>query len=291
MLSLLKNLFLGSLSLTNHEFIHEHNSENHTYHVSENQFIDRNYDDEYYIQHNQQNQQNHYLIHNKSSYNNIPDTDIDSVDWRDEYKVSSVKNQEQCGACWAFSAVGAVESAWAIKNNVLYNLSEQELVDCSSQNNGCEGGEMDMAFEFIMNNSLCTNLSYPYVAIDEECDMEQCNPVVTITNYTDVLKNNESSLKNAVAINPVSVAIQANKRSFQMYNSGIYNDLDCGTDLDHGVLVVGYGYDENTTMKYWIIKNSWSEQWGENGYIRIERDIEDEKGLCGIAMMPSYPIV
>ena len=291
MLSLLKNLFLGSLSLTNQDFIHKHNSENHTYHVSENQFIDRNYEDEYYIQHNQQNQQNHYLIHNKSSYDNIPDTDELNVDWRDEYKVSSVKNQGHCGACWAFSAVGAVESAWAIKHNVLYNLSEQELVDCSSQNNGCEGGEMDLAFEFIMNKSLCTNVSYPYVAVNGNCSIEQCNSVITITNYTDVVKNNESSLKNAVAINPVSVAIQANKRSFQMYTSGIYNDLDCGTELDHGVLVVGYGYDEVSDMKYWIIKNSWSEQWGENGYIRIERDIDDEKGLCGIAMMPSYPIV
>jgi KDEL-tailed cysteine endopeptidase len=285
MLSLLKNIFIGSLSLTNQEFIKNHNSENLSYKVSENQFINRTYNDEFYIQ------PNHYLIHNSSTYHDIPDTDKVSVDWRDNYKVSSVKNQSQCGSCWAFSSVGAVESAWAIKHNMLYNLSEQELIDCSSQNRGCEGGEMDLAFQYIINNSLCTNLSYPYTAQDGNCSVEQCNPIVKISNYTDVIKNNETALKSASAINPVSVAIQANKRSFQMYQSGIYNDLDCGTELDHGVLVIGYGYDEDSDMKYWIVKNSWSKSWGENGYIRILRDIDDERGLCGIAMMPSYPIV
>ena len=142
-----------------------------------------------------------------------------------------------------------------------------------------------------MNNSLCTNLSYPYIANDSNCIIDQCEPVVHISNYSDVYPNNETLLKYAVAIQPVSIAIQANKRSFQMYQSGIYNDPSCGFQLDHGVLVVGYGYDEQYDMKYWIIKNSWGPSWGENGYIRILRDSDDTRGLCGIAMDPSYPIV
>ena len=138
-------------------------------------------------------------------------------------------------------------------------------------------------------HGLCTNLSYPYMAVKGKCQQNNCEPVVHIKNHTDVSQNNENELKNAVAIQPVSVAIQANKRSFQMYQSGIYNDYECGTKLDHGVLVVGYGYDDNLSMPYWIIKNSWGTQWGDNGYIKIERNINDTRGLCGIAMMPSYP--
>ncbi len=289
MLSFFKSVIIGALSLANslnnYDFISHHNSGNNSYLVEENQFINRTYTNEFYIYNN------HLLIRNSSNYNDLNESDNESVDWRKEYKVSSVKNQGSCGSCWSFSSVGAVESAWAIKHNMLYNLSEQELVDCSTDNHGCEGGEMDLAFKFIMNNSLCTNLSYPYIANDSTCMINKCNPIVHISNYSDVEQNNETSLKNAVAIQPVSVAIQANKRSFQMYKSGIYSDFDCGFELDHGVLVVGYGYDEGFDMDYWIIKNSWSTEWGENGYIRIQRDINDERGLCGIAMQPSYPIV
>jgi C1A family cysteine protease len=295
MLSLFQNIFLGSLALTNteftnsesnnYEFIMKHNSENHSYLVEENKFINTSYKNEF------SNHTNHYLRKNSSTYHDIPITDKDSVDWRDEHKVTSIKNQGSCGSCWAFSSVGATESAWAIKHNMLSNLSEQELIDCSSLNHGCQGGSMDLAFQYIMNNGLCTNLSYPYIANNSTCMINQCEPIVHISNYSDVYPNNETLLKSSVAIQPVSVAIQANKRSFQMYQSGIYNDPSCGYQLDHGVLVVGYGYDEQYDMKYWIIKNSWGPHWGENGYIRILRDSNDTRGLCGIAMDPSYPIV
>ena len=285
MFVLLKNIILGVLSLSNKEFIKIHNSENHSYIVGENQFINMTYNDEFI-------KMNHYL-YDKGSTNIILEFDNlnkDSIDWRNNFKVSSVKNQGQCGGCWAFSSVGAVESAWAIKYNTLYNLSEQELIDCSSQNHGCEGGSMDLAFQYIINNGLCSNISYPYTAIDGQCN-NNCQSLVKISNYSDIIPNQEKMLMRAVQHQPVSVAIQANKRSFQMYQSGIYSDPDCGFELDHGVLLIGYGYDKTYDMDYWIIKNSWSDSWGENGYIRIQRNINDERGLCGIAMAPSVPIV
>lgn len=276
---------MSSLALSNQDFITKHNSENHSYIVGENEFINMTYNDEF-------TPMNHFDRETNSSIIIIEFDDLykNSVDWREKFKVSSVKNQERCGGCWAFSSVGAVESAWAIKHNTLYNLSEQELIDCSSKNNGCEGGSMDLAFQYIINNGLCSNSSYPYTAQDGRCD-NNCQSLVKISNYSDIIPNNEEILKRAVQHQPVSVAIQANKRSFQMYQSGIYSDPDCGFELDHGVLLIGYGYDKTYDMDYWIIKNSWSKSWGENGYIRIQRNINDERGLCGIAMNPSIPIV
>ena len=285
MFTLLKKIILSSLSLSNREFIKNHNLENHSYIVSENSFINHTYINEFNsIKHDI------YISNDNPILINFTELNKKNVDWRKEYKVSSVKNQAQCGGCWAFSSVGAVESAWAIKHNTLYNLSEQELIDCSSENHGCEGGSMELAFQYIIDNGLCSNLSYPYTAEDNQCEKD-CKSLVQISNYSDIIKNNEEILKYAVQHQPISLAIQANKRSFQMYKSGIYSDPYCGFELDHGVLLIGYGYDKTYDMDYWIIKNSWSDSWGENGYIRIQRNIDDKRGLCGIAMDPSVPIV
>ena len=283
---------LSFTNINNSLFIEEQNALNLSYTLGENQFIDHNYTDEFYID----DSMNFFMKDKKYIINKSFDDDKIvplEVDWRKKHKVSSVKNQASCGGCWAFSSSEAVESIWAIKNNVLYNLSQQELIDCSGLygNNGCMGGSMDGAFKYIMNNGLCTNISYPYMGFGGLCKKDNCESVVRISNYTDIIQNDEKILKRAVAQQPVSVAIQANKRSFQLYQSGIYNDLECGTNLDHGVLVVGYGYSLEQDMKYWIIKNSWGVNWGENGYIRIQRDIDDERGLCGIAMDPSIPII
>ena len=289
MLSFLLSLFSFS-NIHNTLFIQNHNSKNLSYQVEENQFINQNYINEFSLT------TSHFFMNNLTD-NLIQFNENESIpfhkDWRNEYKVSSVKNQLKCGACWAFSSSEAVESAWAIKHNQLYNLSQQELIDCSTTygNRGCNGGSMDAAFKYIIDNGLCTNSSYPYVGMDQECQKDQCEPMVKISNYSDLQQNNEYNLKMGVAQQPVSVAIQANKRSFQLYQSGIYSDLECGTKLDHGVLVVGYGYDFESLMKYWIIKNSWGKQWGEDGYIRIQRDIDDDRGLCGIAMQPSIPLL
>ena len=271
--------------LNNTEYIQNHNNKNLSYNLSENQFVNRVYNDEFYTKMN-----DYEIPEIKNIYN---DNDIiyeKSVDWREKNKVSSVKNQEQCGGCWAFSSIGAVESAWAIKHNILYDLSEQQLIDCSNRNHGCEGGSMDLAFEYMKNNSICSNISYPYTASDNMCQKD-CNKLVKIKDYMNINRNNMESLMKAVSKTPVSVAIQANKRTFQLYQSGIYSDPDCGYNLDHGVLLVGYGYDDFYDLDYWIIKNSWGKSWGENGYIRLLKNVNDSRGQCGIAMMPSIPIV
>ena len=202
-------------------------------------------------------------------------------DWRKENAVTSVKNQGNCGSCWAFSTTGSIEGIVSIKTGELFNISEQELVDCSSDygNNGCEGGLMDNGFKYVIDNGLCSEKEYPYEAVDGNC--KRCKSVVEIKNYHDI-ESNEKVLKRAVSQQPVSVAIQANLSSFRFYSDGVYSDPMCGDGLDHGVLIVGYGYDLMLNKEYWIVKNSWGEDWGENGYIRIERNSNKEGGMCGI---------
>jgi C1A family cysteine protease len=221
------------------------------------------------------------------------------VDWTTLGKTTAVKDQGYCGSCWSFSAAEAIESAWAIKKGQLLTLSEQQLVDCSKKygNMGCNGGLMDSAFHYVMDNGLCLESAYPYTSGKSSAAgtcQTTCLPAVTISGCADTTPNNQITLKEAVSIGPVSIAIQADSKIFQSYTSGIITGTSCGQTLDHGVVITGYGIgtpQENNVM-YWKVRNSWSASWGEAGYVRIERSEKtNDAGTCGIAMQPSFPIV
>lgn len=229
---------------------------------------------------------------NRSYFRGLNTVDFDenavlpaSVDWRAKGVVTPVKNQQQCGSCWAFSTTGSTEGAYALKTGKLYSLSEQQLVDCSGPegNQGCNGGLMDDGFQYIIDNKgLCSEASYAYTAAQGTCQTS-CTEIVQISSFVNV-GTNEPALKAAVAITPVSIAIEADQTGFQFYSSGVFSGA-CGQALDHGVLAVGYGTDNG--QAYWIVKNSWGASWGESGYIRIAMG----QNLCGISNEPSYPVV
>ncbi|XP_038992467.1 cysteine protease XCP1-like [Hibiscus syriacus] len=212
-----------------------------------------------------------------------------NVDWRQKGAVTPVKNQGSCGSCWAFSTVVAVEGVNQIVTGNLTSLSEQELIDCdTSFNNGCNGGLMDNAFQFIVaNGGLHKEQDYPYLMEEGTCEEEKDEmETVTISGYHDVPQNDEQSLLKALSRQPLSVAIEASGRDFQFYSGGVFNG-PCGTELDHGVAAVGYGTSKGTD--YLIVKNSWGPKWGEKGFIRMKRNTGKPEGICGINKMASYP--
>lgn len=206
----------------------------------------------------------------------------DSVDWRSKGAVTPVKNQGQCGSCWAFSTTGSVEGAMFLSSGKLQSFSEQQLVDCSKSGNmGCNGGLMDNAFRYIETNPLELESEYPYTARDGSCKYEASKGVGKVVGFKDVSRDTTGGqLRAAVAKNPVSIAIEADQFVFQGYHDGIIT-AGCGSQLDHGVLAVGYGGTGD--MEYFIVKNSWGPSWGDQGYVKIA------PSQCGITLQPSYP--
>lgn len=215
-----------------------------------------------------------------------------SIDWVSSGAVTNVKDQQQCGSCYSFSTTGALEGIYYIKNKKLVSFSEQQLVDCSKKygNDGCEGGLMVNGFNYIMDNGLCSESDYPYIAKVQSC--HSCN-IVSGSKIKNCLSlpTNELSLTSTLSQQPVAVAIEADKYVFQFYKSGVITDK-CGDNLDHAVLAVGYGHDDKLNVDYYKVKNSWGLSWGENGYVRILRNsVSTSSGMCGIAKMTSIPIM
>jgi len=215
----------------------------------------------------------------------------DSIDWVSHGAVTPVKDQGDCGSDWAFSTTGAIESATFLSIGKLISLSEQDLISCNTANNACDGGSMDLAFDFVTTNGgLCSEDDYKYKGKDKnKCKDDKCDKYSPISSYQDVAQST-AALEAALESGPVSVAIEADQNSFQSYSGGILTS-SCGTALSYGALAVGYG--NSGGQDYWKVKMSWGTKWGEDGYIRLCRncDANNGAGQCGILTLASYPIV
>jgi cathepsin L len=274
--------------IENSKFIEGHNAENSDFKLGLNKFADIG--DEWYYR-TWKNSKMWTFIHappvEKEEVPGLPE----SVDWRKKNAVTHIKDQAQCGSCWAFSAVGSMEGQHAIHNGTLVSLSESQVVDCdvNGGDEGCGGGWMDGAFQYVINQGgIEPEKDYPYTPEDEPCTFNKSDIAAKFSGFKDVT-GGEAGLKEAVAnVGPISVAIDASMSTFQFYKSGVYYDVNCSqTMLDHGVLVVGYGTTSDN-KDYWIVKNSWGTSWGDKGYILMARNRNNN---CGIATKPSYPTV
>jgi len=268
----------------NLDFINTHNAANKTFKVALNKFADLTGAEYAKMLGTKYTAEGPTVVHSKPVRALPP-----KWNWNTMGAVTPIKNQEQCGSCWSFSTTGSTEGCHFLTKHKLVSLSEQNLMDCSYNqgNQGCDGGLMTQAMTYIIQNKgIDTEASYPYTAQDGNCNYQAANSGATLSSFVNVNTGDENDLQVKVHMGPTSVAIDASHSSFQFYSSGVYNEPDCSTSqLDHGVLAAGWGHDA-TGGDYWIVKNSWGTDWGQNGWIWMSRNNGNQ---CGIATMATLP--
>jgi KDEL-tailed cysteine endopeptidase len=213
-----------------------------------------------------------------------------AVDWRNKGAVTPVKDQGQCGSCWSFSTTGVLEGFHFIKNNTLLSFSEQQIVDCDTgTDQGCNGGWPYLAVQYAAKNGLELESDYPYTAQDGSCKYDKSKTTQVASDYKYVTPKNANALKTALVAQPVSVLIEADQDVFQFYSSGVIK-ANCGANLDHAVLAVGY--KKVGVLEAFIVKNSWGTEWGDQGYVYISTiaAFNQGQGMCGILAQPVIPV-
>lgn len=272
------------LFLASSRFVKEHNAANKKFKVCLNKFAA--YTPSEYkalLGYKMEVSDNNNAVKTQRKYNG------DLLDWRDKGVVNEIKDQGNCGSCWAFSAVQAVESANAISTGTLPSYSEQMLVDCVSYCYGCKGGIMSKAYDYVMSHQqghYNPENEYIYTATEGNCKYSQYTPVGSMSDYFKVVIGDEDDLAAKLEkYGPVAVSIDSSQYSFQLYSEGIYDEPLCTSSfLDHAVGCIGYGIEGST--KYWIVRNSWGTSWGEKGYIRMIRGMNNQCGIATDAIIP-----
>jgi len=268
-----------------HNYINEHNQTGASWTAGHNQFSDWSYP-EYK---NMLGYTGRRGERKASTW--FTETNADSVNWVTAGAVTPVKDQGQCGSCWAFSTTGSLEGAHYLATGKLESFSEQQLVDCATAkygNYGCNGGLQESAYNYYEDGYKAELESvYAYTGTDDSCKYEEASATsVTVSDYLAVTPSSPSQMKAALAKQPLAVSIEADKFVFQTYKTGVLNSTRCGTSLDHAVLAVGYGTEDG--QDYWLVKNSWNTTWGDQGYIKLA--IVDGAGICGVQMEPLGPM-
>ncbi len=218
----------------------------------------------------------------------VPDPSID-INWVAKGKVSKVKDQGMCGSCWTFSAISVVESIVAIRENKdPERYSEQQLVDCcrTEQSNGCNGGEDEDAFNYLMTTGIALEKNYPYKAVDDQCKEKSVPIQIKISNFTDIAYGDTKAMEEAIQTRTLSVGVAASHFVFRFYNGGVVTTGCPGDVISHAVTVVGAGTENE--IPYWLVRNSWGPNWGDNGYMKIARTSDGTNGVCGISCCAQY---
>ena len=260
----------------NQRKIEYHNSRNYSYTYGYNNFTDHTFNEfkGKYLNYMYRPQEKERVRVSSQDRNT-------SVDWRSSGIVNHIKNQGQCGSCWAFSGVSAIESMFAKRTGVLYDLSEQEMVDCVQDCSGCGGGWPTSVYKYVMENNITNESNYPYVESDGVCYTNQTKSLLRVRGYKVIMNNTRDVLNALYELGPLSVALDA-EDSFQMYSNGIYESEDCSNDpedMDHAVMLVGYGIDNLSGKLYFILRNSWGTDWGVGGYMYFSGELSN---MCGI---------